>query len=86
MAGSITPGPSAGGRTRRLHARFWLLVAVGSICMRGGYYGMPGWDNSGSGVTRCPKCNAEALEVESGIYVCDNDHQFFAEVEDQGEE
>jgi len=76
MSGSITPGPSAGGRRRGARLRFWLLIAISSV-----WVGLPPWDMQGVGpvgdkLAECPECHGQALRMQDGSYLCPNGHRF----------
>lgn len=76
MSGSIVPGPSATGIRRGARLRFWLLMAVGTICVRGNI-GMPGPGGRRRGPIRCKECPELALEQVNGSYRCKNGHRFY---------
>jgi hypothetical protein len=90
MSGSITPGPSAGGRIRGLRVRLLLLIGLTSL-WTDGMIGMPGADPSRFGMIHCELCVAEgrpdewAQEQQDGSFRCDYGHVFYAP-EDEEEE
>ena len=89
MSGSITPGPSVGGRIRGLRARLLLLIALSSL-WTDGTLGMPGADPSRFGMIQCAECLDEgrdelAQQQIDGSFRCDYGHVFFVAEGEAGE-
>lgn len=87
MSGSITPGPSAGGGRRVVHARFWLLMAVGSVWVGGGSDRAAGTGRLSYNFVNCREClklrktmpdgsRVKAKKLRNGWYRCTNGHRY----------
>jgi hypothetical protein len=87
MSGSITPGPSAGGRWRGVRARFWLLMAVAWVWVGGGSDRAAGTGRLSFNLVDCRECikrqmtmpdgsAVKAKKMKNGWYRCINGHRY----------
>jgi hypothetical protein len=77
MSDSETSSTSATARTRADLLRFWLLIIVSSAWVYGVPVGAPGDPKPGRPETiRCPcsGCGKLATLLESGSYMCEDEH------------
>jgi hypothetical protein len=89
MSGSITPGPSAGGGRRVVRARFWLLMAIGSVWVGRGSDRAAGTGRLSYNFVDCREClklrmtmpdgsPVKAKKMKDGWYKCANRHRYRA--------
>jgi hypothetical protein len=89
MSGSITPGPSAGGRRRGVRARFWLLMTIGWVWVSGGSDRPAGTGRLSFNFVDCREClklrmtmpdgsPVKAKKMKNGWYQCRNGHRYRA--------
>jgi hypothetical protein len=87
MSGSITPGPSAGGRRRGVRTRFWLLIAIGWVWVTGGSDRAAGTGRLSLELVDCRECiklglkmpdgsPVKAMRMKNGWYKCKNGHRY----------
>jgi hypothetical protein len=89
MSGSITPGPTAGGRRRGGCTRFWLLMTIGCIWMIGPGDRPPGTGRLSYKLVDCREClrlkitmpngsKVQARKMKNGWCQCRNGHRYRA--------
>lgn len=87
MAGSITPGTSAGVGRRGVRTRFWLLMAIGLVWVSGGSDRAAGTGPLSYESVICQECRelkktmrngspVRAIKMKDGSYRCRNGHRF----------